>query len=303
MFEHSTAVKKIDLNDRHILSQYIQQFPPYNDFEFLSLWVYNVDNSNTFHLLNGNLVIKIQDFVTGDFFYSFLGTNKVKETAEILLERSRRENLGNKLRLIPEINIQSNPELNNHFIIKEDPDSFDYVLSVDEIADLRGGKYYDKRNLVNNFIKNNPGHTVKYFDFTENKIKKEILELFNIWEQKKGKQRKETLIELAAIKKLLDFAPLHSVTGLGVYSNNQLVGFITYHIVHNNYAIISFEKGNIAYKGIYPYLLNQAAKHLKTLGVTYINYEQDLGIPGLKKGKMLWRPVHFLKKYTLENTR
>lgn len=295
-----SKLKKLELDDRHVLSQFTKQFPPYNDFEFLSLWLYNIENKNSFYSLNNNLVIKIQDFITGKFFYSFLGTNKVKATITTLLAKSKEENLCNQLRLVPEINLQSSPELRDYFSIKEDTDSFDYILSVDEIANLKGNKYYDKRNLVNRFNKLYLKHTLEILDFNKEKIKQDIIGLFFRWEHQKGKDRKETQIELTAIKKLIDFANIHNIIGLGVYFEAKLIGFVSYHMVHENYALMSFEKGDTSYKGIYEYLHHQAAKHLKTLGAKYINYEQDLGIPGLKKAKTLWRPIFFLKKYTIE---
>lgn len=294
-----SKLKKLEFEDRHFFAQFIKQFPPYNDFEFLSMWVYNIENKNGYYVLNDNLVIKIQDFVTGDLFYSFLGTNKVHETIKTLLARSKNEGLDNQLRLVPAINLQSSPDLENYFCIKEDPDSFDYILSVEEVADFKGKKYHNKRNLVNRFKKLCPEHRLESLDFTNEKTKKDIIELFYLWEQQKGKSRKETQIELTAIRRLLSFASIHKVMGLGVYCKDRLIGFVSYHIVHNSYALINFEKGDLSYCGISSYLHHEAAKHLKTLGINYINYEQDLGIPGLKKAKMLWRPVHFLKKYTI----
>lgn len=120
-----TTFKKIELNDRHSIAEFTRQFPPYNDFEFLSLWVYNVEETNEVFTLHDNLVIKIQDFVTGEFFYLFLGINKPKETIEYLLAKSKEEQLGNQLRLVPEIAIKSSDEVHHHFQIDEDPDSFD----------------------------------------------------------------------------------------------------------------------------------------------------------------------------------
>lgn len=62
------------------------------------------------------------------------------------------------------------------------------------------------------------------------------------WEKQKGKTSEETKIELNAIKRMLDFASIHKVLGLGIYHENRLIGFVSYHIVHDQYAILSFEK-------------------------------------------------------------
>lgn len=291
--------KTLELGDHELIEKFVGQFPPYNDFEFISLWTYNTENKNSISFLNNNLVVRIQDCITGNFFYSFLGANKTKNTIEALLKKSKEENLETKLYLVPEASLTS-PDLYKHFSVKEDPDNFDYILSVNELADLKGKKYYDKRNLVNKFKRLYPQHSVVELDLAKEKTKQEIKEFFHLWEKQKGKKRNETQVELTAIEKLFDLINIFNVYGLGVYIQNKLVGFTTYHTVQNNFAIMSFEKGDISYEGIYSYLNHITAKHLKTLGANYINYEQDLGIPGLKKAKLLWRPVFFLKKYIIE---
>ncbi|OGG15734.1 hypothetical protein A3D77_01775 [Candidatus Gottesmanbacteria bacterium RIFCSPHIGHO2_02_FULL_39_11] len=292
--------KKIELSDRKIIEQFTQQFPPYNDFEFVSLWTYNMGEKNAFSTIYGNLVIKIHDFITGDFFYSFLGTNRIKETIAALLEKSKEDYLGDQLKLIPEVNIKSSPEVENYFSIKEDRDSFDYILSVDEIVDLKGGKYHYRRKNISRFNRHFPDHSIETLDLSKEETRQNIKELFFLWEQQKEKKRNETEIELTAIERLFDLVDVHNIMGLGIYIQNKLIGFSIYHTVQDNYAIFSFAKGDTSYKAIYEYLNHEVAKHLKTLGTVYINYEQDLGIPELREAKMSWGPVYFLKKYTIE---
>jgi uncharacterized protein len=292
--------KKIEISDQKILQKFTDKFQPYNDFELMSLWTYNKGDKNSFSILDDNLVIKIQDFITGNFLYSFIGINNIKDVTAKLIKRSKEEDLGSKLYLIPEINIKSSPDLEKYFSIKEDPDSFEYILSVQELSELKGHKYQDKRNMVNRFVRSYSEHTVRPLDLEQKKTKKDIEELFLFWEQKKGKNRTETDIEFTAIRRMFDLVHALRVTGVGIFIGDRLIGFSIFHPVQNNYAILSFEKGDTTYKGIYEYINHCAAKHLKELGVKYINYEQDLGIPGLKKAKMLWRPVFFLKKYIIE---
>lgn len=297
------AHKIIALSDYEVIERFTKQFPPYNDFEFTSLWTYNTKKENTISILNDNLIIKIQDFITGEFFYSFLGINKTKETIKALFSKCKEEHMDISLKLVPEVNLQNTPHLDKYFSIKEDTDSFDYILSVDELADLKGNKYYDKRNLVNRFKKNYPQHSIMPLDLTDKKTQNEMKELFFLWAKLKGGNNEETKIEYIALEKLYDLISMLHIIGTGIYIQDKLIGFSTYHIVQDNYAIMSFEKGDLTYNGIYATLNHESAKRLKELGTKYINYEQDLGIPGLKKAKMLWRPVFFLKKYTIEELR
>ena len=292
--------KKLEIEDREFVENFTKKFPPYNDFEFIDLWIYNPRTDTTISLLNNNLVVKRQDYITDDFFYTFLGANNSENTISKLLTISKKENLGNQLKHIPEISIDSSSCLHDYFSIIEDPDNFDYILPINEIAELKGGKYYDKRNLVNRFRKMYPDHSVKPLDLTQEKNRQDIRKLFYLWEQQKGKKRSETEIELIAVKKLFDLVSMRNISGLGVYHENRLIGFTTYHLLPDNYAGMSLEKGDNNYQGIYPFLNHETAKILKKLGCTYLNYEQDLGIPGLKKAKMLWKPLFFLKKYTIQ---
>ncbi len=291
--------KKIELSDFHDIEILNNKFPPFNDFEFVSLWTYDEKKLNSISILNDNLVIKIQDFLTGNLFYSFLGCNNLINTVSTLIKKSKDEGLGNKLFLVPEVNFSKEGFLENQFLVQDDPNSFDYILSVDEIASLEGKKYYDKRNLINRFNRLYPNHNVKTLDINDEDVQKEIENLFYVWEEQKGRDRKETITELTAIKKLFELTNVLNIFSFGVYVDNKLVGFSTYHALQEKYALITFEKGDSSFEGIYAYLNHLTAKHLKDLGCEYINFEQDLGIPGLKKAKQLWRPVYYLKKYTI----
>ncbi len=291
-------LKKVEINDFQDVEKFTHKFPPYNDFEFASLWTYDTKGQNEIGTLNDNLVIKIQDFLSGDLFYSFIGTAMVDKTIATLLESCKKEGLEEKLYLVPEINVKEIKD-NSNINVVIDLDNSDYILSIDELSSLTGKKYYDKRNLVNRFQKNYPEHKVEMLDLDSSKIQNELLELFLKWEKNKKKKKEDTEIELIAIKKLFAILNLLHVYGLGVYVNGQLVGFTTYHKIDNDYAIMTFEKGDITCEGIYSYLNHKTAIHLKELGCKYLNYEQDLGIPGLKKAKQLWRPVFFLNKYSI----
>ena|SRR2546425_11671494 len=84
----------------------------------------------------------------------------------------------------------------------------------------------------------------------------------------------------------------------GLFDGSRLIGFSIQEQVHNGYVIGHFGKAAKNYVGLNQFLENECAK-ICAQGSTYLNNEQDLGIEGLRRAKSLWRPLFFLKKYTI----
>src|SRR3989344_6357117 len=94
--------KNLELSDKEDVEKFTGKFPPYSDFNFVSMWSWDIKGEMRLSMLNENLVVRFTDYLTGEPFYSFLGDNKVNETVEELLEFSKKESLPLELKLIPE---------------------------------------------------------------------------------------------------------------------------------------------------------------------------------------------------------
>ncbi len=66
--------------------------------------------------------------------------------------------------------------------------------------------------------------------------------------------------------------------------------------VSDEMAIVHIEKGNENIEGIYPFINQQYVEHELT-SYKYINREEDMGLPGLRKSKSSYYPVRMIKKY------
>lgn len=293
--------KKLTIQDKDVIEAFVRQYPPYSDYNFVSLWCYNTKDSIEISMLNENLVVKFLDYFGIEHFYSFLGSKKTEQTIITLLNYSQRNNAAKELILIPEINLISDKKVFENFLVTEDEDNFDYILSADSLSKLSGNKFGPKRNFVNRFTKNYPKATVSIFDLNDPDIQAQMEKLFSIWEKQTNKNSSETENELTAIRRLLKSASNFSLVCTGIFMEGELIAFSIDEVLKDNYAIIHFEKADTSYIGIFQYLKQQAAKHLNQLGCRYINYEQDLGIPGLRKAKKSWQPMDYLKKYIIKN--
>jgi hypothetical protein len=63
-------------------------------------------------------------------------------------------------------------------------------------------------------------------------------------------------------------------------------------------AVIHFEKANPDIDGLYQ-VINQWTCQYSLKEFRFVNREQDLGEPGLRKAKLSYHPHHMVKKYVV----
>lgn len=292
--------KFLELSDKEFVEEYMKTYLPYSDFNFDSLWSYNTQNSVQISLLHGNLVVLFQDYITKEPFLSFIGTNAVRETIELLLQYSKDHHMAPKLTLIPEISLfKERKELHEAFHITEDHDNFDYIYLVEKLVKLEGDIYRGKRNFVNRFRKLYANHSYAILDLTDAQVQKQILDIFQIWEMNAAKDRAETENELEAIRRIMLLSNSQNLITIGVFVGTQMVAFSINEKTYHDFGVIQFEKADTDFEGSYQYLKQITALELHKQGCKYINYEQDLGLENLRKAKKSWHPIGYLKKYQI----
>lgn len=297
MIPQFPQTKKLELSDREEVEAYIRQYGPYSDFNFVSMWCYDTDHKAELSKLNGNLVLKFQDYIDLEMFYTFLGTSQVQETVNELLDHAVSEGIKPYLQLVPHTSIKS---LIDHprYVVKEDQNNFDYIIDANEFSQMAGSKYHKKRNMVSRFRREyGESASIRILDIHDAFVQHEIIRLFHVWEQVFHKTSAESQHELVAIYKLFDGIDAFTVTTFGVEINGVLEAFLIADEIQDGYAIRHFEKPNVNFHGITEYLQHESARYFAERGCIYINYEQDLGLPGLREAKTLCHPAHFLKKY------
>lgn len=291
--------KHLELTDQPLVDEYMEKFLPMSDYNFEGLWSYNIEDKVFLSILNDNLVLKSQDYITKEPFLSFTGTTRVEDTIDTLLEFAKQNGYCRNLKLIPEITLFKRDYLYDKYSIQEDPDNFDYIYSVDELINLAGNDFRGKRNFVNRFNKKYPEHNHTIMDLHEESVKQQLLDIFHIWQVKAGKNPAETETELQAMKRTMAQADNPHLFAVGVFVNQALIAFSINETTFHRFGIIHFEKANTDYEGSYQFLKQVTALELKNRGCTMINYEQDLGLENLRTAKKSWHPIAYLKKYSI----
>jgi len=287
--------KPLEILDKKIIEAITNKFPPYSDFNFLSLWSWNIQGETRISQLHGNLVVRFTDYLTGQPFYSFLGNNRINDTVNALFELSREEKIPQILKLIPEDSIKNLDK--NRFKLEEDRDNFDYIYPIEKLKTYDGNKLRGRRNFCNRF-KNKYSAKVKIIEIPNQDV---ILSLFLLWAKNKGRTPDEVKNEQEALKKCLLIKNNADIIIIGIFIKEELIAFSICDVLRPKYVILHFEKADERYEGIYSFLMQENAKIFSVNGFKYINFEQDLGIPGLRLSKKSFYPAFFLKKYTIKN--
>lgn len=290
--------KTLRIDDFASLSLFVNQFPIYSDFNVISLLTWGVNNSVQYSFLNNNLVIRLRDYNTKQLSYSVLGANVIART---FIQLAAACSL-TQLERIPEIVIEKLEENEKpSFIITPARDEDDYVYNLEDLARLRGPDYRKFRRSLSNFhSKNDLQPVFMKINNTEMDMHMyvEMLNLTKKWRVARTKNFEDTSFEYYAIRRALHYAAQLPVDMWVLIERDNPLGFIITENI-NEHTVLHFEKTDISVPGVGSYLKHNVFKALHESGQQFLNYEQDLGIAGLREAKLALRPVGFMKKYSV----
>jgi hypothetical protein len=237
--------KKLEVDDKKDVDEIIKKFPPYSDYNFVSLWSYNTEDDIILSKLNGNLVMRFRDYITNEPFYTFIGDNQINDTIERIQELAIREGLSPVLKLIPEHNIMNQIHLlEEKYSIVEDIDNFDYIVPIEEIKLLKGARYNRKLRSVHKFMREHPDYSIVELDLKNPHVKAQLIDVFNVWAKNRHKLVEDTKHELIAINRLLENSHHFILFGIGIMKNNRLIAFSISELTHNKHIIGHFMKAD-----------------------------------------------------------
>jgi hypothetical protein len=173
-------------------------------------------------------------------------------------------------------------------------DDSDYVFDVGRLARLEGNTLRSKRSQAAAFAEaSNP--TVISLETQHLGAASDVLER---WAAQVRRPAAET--DYAACREALaSFAAL-GLHGLMVRDGAGVGrGFLIAQYLGRGGAAIHFAKGDRDYPGVYPFLFSEYARRTSA---SWLNFEQDLGKPGLRQAKRALDPERLARKYRLSRS-
>lgn len=171
-------------------------------------------------------------------------------------------------------------------------DHFDYLYRRTDLTDLRGKDYQPKRNHANRFRKK---YAYRYIPLTP-EILPHCLELARKWcEEHNCEEDKNLVGEQQAMKFALEHYETLGLSGGALEVNREIVAFTYGAPVNHDTFCVHIEKADTDFDGAYTVINQEFASHIPQ-HFLYINREEDLGIPGLRKAKLSYSPACLLEK-------
>lgn len=182
------------------------------------------------------------------------------------------------------------------FCYSSDAGDSDYIYLRSELASLSGKAFHKKKNHFSKFVRTYPDY--KYYEIGACNIY-DAQKVADAWYYEHLQDEDASqLAEYKAIKEALDnFEELGLIGGI-IYVNGSPCAMTIASKINENTVDVHFEKavGEYALNGGYAAINKLFSEKLD--GVTWLNREEDIGIEGLRKAKLSYRPKIMLKKYS-----
>ena len=178
-------------------------------------------------------------------------------------------------------------------IFKENRNFADYMYLTESLATLSGKALHSKKNHLNKF---RSLYNYNYRDITENDFEECIKFSGELISRTRPVGSNSYEEEMRSIRKAFDsFSYLELCGGL-IEINGRIVAYTVGEALNSECALIHIEKADTAYSGIYAAINNEFVVN-RWLGYKYINREEDMGLEGLRKAKLSYRPDHLIQKF------
>ncbi len=179
------------------------------------------------------------------------------------------------------------------FDYEPDPDNYDYIYSAEALATLAGKKLHGKRNHCNRFEALHPDWR---FEPLTPALFGGCREILRAWDAEKDGGDAE---ENEAIERAFQYWDSLGMEGGVLFAGGRVAAFTFGERLSADTFDAHFEKALDTVEGAYPMVCREFVRQLRAAHpeLLYINREEDMGLPGLRRAKEEWYPLYQVEKY------
>jgi hypothetical protein len=273
--------------------------PVTSELTFTNLWMWQ----NHYHCevarLGGFLCFLARPTEGDPWCLPPVGEGDARGAAHTLLEHLRALGSSRGMERVPERLVKEQGLGEAPFVAQLDRDQSDYVYLSRDLIELAGRDLHAKKNHVNRFTRTYR-HEYRRLsaDLSGACLAMETAwcDLRHCWET-----RSLASEEVAIHEALHHFGEL-SYLGGAILVEGKVEAFALGEALNPDTFVCHVEKANPNVDGLYA-AINQMFCEAEAARFTYVNREQDLGVPGLRKAKESYQPHHLEHKYRVTESR
>lgn len=285
--------KPIVINDLTEFNSLLKKYPPrISEHTFTNLFIWRDYYRFRWARAGDFIALKATDHAGGSYFWGPVGGGDAPEFLAACLEYLEQEGAPDpRIERVP-ASLAEDIE-SSGLVAGRDRDQSDYIYRSKDLIELAGREFHAKKNHLNKFRKK---YSWSYERITPGIIS-ECREMETEWCNLKQCQLNPGLAgEERAILDAIENIETLNFTGGAIRVNGKIEAFTFGERLNGDTAVIHIEKANPNIEGLYV-AINQAFVEAELSSFEFINREQDLGIPGLRKAKVSYNPVKINEKF------
>lgn len=293
-------LKPVSLDDIEILYQYTSlygegccQHSP------VSMWSLYEKYGDSFCIQDGFLYV-CREHLCDDGYRVYLapfGAGDIAGAFEtILADAHSREKKAKFITLTEKYVNILNQAFPGQFECINDRNLAEYIISAETMRDFPGKIHARRRTEIRSFWRDF-GDRTEVHEMTADDLE-EVLDYAHEWRDKYSETHDEDALEreLKCIRKQIWNYDKLGISGTVIRIDGNVKAFCYGVGLNDDYYDVLIEKGDREYPGIYRVLRQESTK-LNVTGYKYVNFEEDVGVPGLRRLKESYGPEFLIGKY------
>lgn len=294
--EETIAFRRVTLVDKPLYDEYLAKEGERGcEFSFANIYLWG---RQSIAEIDGNIAIFSQFNRKSVYLYPVGGGDK-RAAIDAIIEDSRARGIPCRISGITDENRLTLERLYpDAFRYHCDESSFDYVYSIDDLADLPGKKYDGKRNHAKRFINAYPDYTVEPISTANTD---ELMAFVDEWYARSLAENPNAdfHMERVAIAKALRDREALSLEGILIRGGGEVLAMTLGGRLSEDTFDVNFEKARGEIQGAYAIVNREFAGYIrrKHPDIRYLDREEDMGLEGLRRAKQSYRPHHMIRKF------
>jgi hypothetical protein len=179
--------------------------------------------------------------------------------------------------------------------IEDDRPNYDYVYERESLIELKGRELHKKKNHLNYFVKN---YQFEYKELTEDmsEMVMDFIKAFNAKKEIPAHEWELLMMEEKAMQDVFENLQEAELLAGAIIIDDKIEAVSVGGLLNEDTVSVHIEKANTEYRGLYQMINREFCKRMPE-HIKYVNREEDMGLPGLRKAKLSYKPVRLVEKY------